>query len=516
VLGGDEVYPTASAREYQNRMKGPYGAALPRGRVSGRDRPRVYVLPGNHDRYDGLPSFLRTFTQERPIGGWRTQQKRSYFALHLRPGWWLLGLDSQFGNELDEPQLRYFADHVTSRLAPGDSVILCAATPSWVHTAEKGDVDAFNPLHWFDRQYIRTRPTRPDGDEREPTGASVRLWITGDSHHYARFAERLPTDLRAPERSPDQEAGKSPSLRPDPQRRQMVTCGLGGAYLSATHRLPEDLPLPPEKARMREKDKPVRFARAEVCYPDRERSARWARRLAQPWSPYWLPRRNPGFGALAAGVHVALFLALSTLLGVTAGRGPIPALRTASVADALYLSSGAAVAVAFVLLLPWARRVRRSRSWRPPSTAVAGVLLQVTVAGAVLVAAVAVDIPAQWWGLAVLVLGCSCAAAAGWLLGSEAFALFVLLARSGQVFGWQMSGQAVEDNKGFVRMHIDATGALTLYPLVADEVCRDWGLDADPQTDPDATLRRPVPAGSLPVPRLLEKPIVIAPTEGGA
>jgi hypothetical protein len=144
------------------------------------------------------------------------------------------------------------------------------------------------------------------------------------------------------------------------------------------------------------------------------------------------------------------------------------------------------------------------------------VLLQVTVAGAVLVAAVAVDIPAQWWGLAVLVLGCSCAAAAGWLLGSEAFALFVLLARSGQVFGWQMSGQAVEDNKGFVRMHIDATGALTLYPLVVDEVCHDWGLDPDPQTDPDATLRRPVPAGSLPVPRLLEKPIVIAPTEGGA
>src|SRR5215213_2165034 len=29
ILGGDQVYPTASATEYQDRMVGPYGAALP-------------------------------------------------------------------------------------------------------------------------------------------------------------------------------------------------------------------------------------------------------------------------------------------------------------------------------------------------------------------------------------------------------------------------------------------------------------------------------------------------------
>jgi hypothetical protein len=30
----------------------------------------------------------------------------------------------------------------------------------------------------------------------------------------------------------------------------MVTCGLGGAYLAATHDLPERLPLPPAKSRV--------------------------------------------------------------------------------------------------------------------------------------------------------------------------------------------------------------------------------------------------------------------------
>ena len=62
------------------------------------------------------------------------------------------------------------------------------------------------------------------------------------------------------------------------------------------------------------------------------------------------------------------------------------------------------------------------------------------------------------------------------MFGSEAFALYVLLARHGQAFGWQMSGQAVEDCKGFVRMHLATDGTLTLYPLVVDEVCHDWKL----------------------------------------
>ena len=94
VLGGDEVYPSASAQAYEDRMTGPYRAALP---LTRRSRPLLVALPGNHDWYDGLTAFLRVFTHRRSIGGWLTEQKRSYFAVQLPHRWWLLGLDSQFG-----------------------------------------------------------------------------------------------------------------------------------------------------------------------------------------------------------------------------------------------------------------------------------------------------------------------------------------------------------------------------------------------------------------------------------
>jgi Calcineurin-like phosphoesterase len=502
VLGGDEVYPTASAREYDNRMKGPYRSALP----DAAPAPSMFVLPGNHDWYDGLTSFLRMFAQGRSIGGWRTRQTRSYFAVQLPNRWWLVGLDTQFGSELDAPQLRYFARYLTAELQPGDSVILCCATPTWVETADEKHRDAFNSLHWFDRNYIRTRH---DGEGLiEQTGASVRLWITGDSHHYARFAERWPDEDATPANAA-QETGTEPVLPPDAQRRQMVTCGLGGAYLSATHDLPDLLPLPPARSRVLQKgEESTRFARADVCYPDRDTSARWSRRLAAPWSRFWLPRRNPGFGMMAAGVHVVALLALSSMLGLVVDLTPVAAVRTATVGPTVVLGLRVTIIATAVLLLPWAIGLIRTRGRGPrkPSTAVAAVLLQLLVAEGALLGLVAADLSGLGSGWIVTV-GAVWAAAVGWVFGSEAFALYVLLARHGQAFGWQMSGQAVEDCKGFVRMHLAPDGTLTLHPLVVDEVCHDWELADDPTVG-----IRPVPAAGLPVPRLLEAPVVIAPT----
>ncbi|MDP9934560.1 hypothetical protein J2T11_000900 [Paenarthrobacter nicotinovorans] len=139
VLGGDEVYPVASPAGYEDRMVGPYRMALPaHGPLT--EAPVMLALPGNHDWYDGLTSFIRIFTRNRSIGRWRTIQTRSYFALRLTgdaprpghrgtPGWWLLGLDSQLGQYIDEPQLEYFYRNVTSQLQPGDAIILCVAAP---------------------------------------------------------------------------------------------------------------------------------------------------------------------------------------------------------------------------------------------------------------------------------------------------------------------------------------------------------------------------------------------------
>ena len=124
VMGGDEVYPSASSRAYEERTKGPYNAALPHA----DDPPALFAIPGNHDWYDGLTAFLRFFCQGGWVGGWKTEQRRSYFAVKLPQRWWLLGIDIQFDTYIDAPQIEYFRNVATqaSRTATASS----CATPS--------------------------------------------------------------------------------------------------------------------------------------------------------------------------------------------------------------------------------------------------------------------------------------------------------------------------------------------------------------------------------------------------
>ncbi|SPF06646.1 hypothetical protein [Streptomyces sp. MA5143a] len=486
VLGGDEVYPVASVAAYRDGMTGPYTNALP---STVGVPPLMLALPGNHDWYDGLTAFLRTFALQQPVGGWQTRQTRSYFAVRLPCKWWLVGLDSQLGAYLDDPQMRYFQNHLSARLQPGDGVIVCCAEPTWVKSAD--DADAFDTLHWFDRTVVRTRTDQRTG-EQVPTGASIRLWLTGDKHHYVRYAERLPTD--------PPECAHPP---PDPRRRQMVTCGLGGAFLSSTHTLPRDLSLPPSGTRLREKDDPpLTFTRAEEStYPRVPDSRRLARRIATPWSPYWLPRRNPGFCRLTAALHTAAFVVLGFLFAVAQERlQPVDAVRQGSAADlGLFTAVTGGVLVVLWGLL---RRTWRPRPARP--RAADAVLLQALVALGGLAVTVALPFPADWPGWGVLLVCLAVAAVLGAVAGSQAFALWVLSARGGAVADWQMSGQAVEDHKGFLRLHVEPNGDLTLRALVLDGICHRWNLINAPDG-----RKRAVPAEPLTV-RLIEDPVVIA------
>ena len=84
ILGGDQVYPSASREAYENRFIKPFEAAsypvCPPDRLAA---PHLYAIPGNHDWYDGLASFMNVFGDRRAIGGWRTVQRVSYFAIKL-------------------------------------------------------------------------------------------------------------------------------------------------------------------------------------------------------------------------------------------------------------------------------------------------------------------------------------------------------------------------------------------------------------------------------------------------
>jgi hypothetical protein len=207
VMGGDEVYPTATVDDYQAKLRNPYYSALPW--LAEERRPDLFAVAGNHDWYDGLGSFLKVFCQQRSIGAWQTQQMRSYFALKLPHRWWLWAVDIQLETDIDKPQIDYF-DYFAQQLQPGDRVILCTPTSSWT-TAGDDDAGALSEERSHQNvSFLEDRVRRQ--------GAQVAINLAGDLHHYSHYVR--------------QEGD-----------RHKFTAGGGGAYLLGTQELPERLRL---------------------------------------------------------------------------------------------------------------------------------------------------------------------------------------------------------------------------------------------------------------------------------
>ena len=59
MLGGDEVYPVASVKEYKNRLSRPFADSVRPTTGKGF----LAAIPGNHDWYDGLNAFRRNFCE---------------------------------------------------------------------------------------------------------------------------------------------------------------------------------------------------------------------------------------------------------------------------------------------------------------------------------------------------------------------------------------------------------------------------------------------------------------------
>lgn len=457
VLGGDQVYPAASTSAYEDRSKGVYRAALP---VAPADQPTLFALPGNHDWYDGLTSFLRVFAQRRTFGGWATEQTRSYFAVELPNRWWLLAIDTQFDDYVDAPQLEYFRD-VSTRLNPGDAVILCTSTPAWVPAGSGNKSKGYDTIEFFQREIIR------------PRGATVRVMLSGDKHHYARYAERDGTGQR-------------------------ITCGLGGAYLSATHNVPETLVLPPAATRVREPSQQARFDLAER-YPERTRSTLLAAGV------FRLPWRNPGFWALTGLTQIVMTLALLYGLAETADPtrrgvfGLLAAWSPAAIVAVVLVLAG----VAFARIdLP---KTGRTHALTGIAHAVAHVAL--SVGWAVVVRWLYHDVlpdgtTADWLIFAIVAVGTPLLIG---FLDAEVVAGYLLIAsRFGINVNEVFAGQSIEDHKGFLRLHIDAEGTLTIYPIKLANVSRNWRLNPDgAPTEPWLLPEQPLH------PELIEDPISI-------
>jgi hypothetical protein len=438
VLGGDECYPVASDAGYTDRMAGPFRAMLPWD-----DEPRtILALPGNHDWYDGLRSFLRQFCQRRWIGGWRTEQSRSYFATRLPRGWWLWGIDVALGGDIDAPQLKYFRE-MAELVGPDDAIVLCWAMPSWVE-AGPDNPEAYAPLEYFERTVI-------------PDRAMLRLSLSGDLHHYARYQGQ------------------------DHAGQQKITAGGGGAYLYPTHWLPEQLHLPPEQSKDLNKQPPVE-------YQLRERYPSAAQSRALRWGIFGSVFRSPKFWAIPAVVYLIAGLPASTVL----------------------FNPDSGVELLLMLVLTgavwWALTVfTQSPGLKGRLLGLAHTLTHLVFT----VAAVAGAGAVPWPGIVraeAVPLACG---VVGALIGPLVTAAYLIVADLFEVNTDELySAQAIAGYKSFLRLRIAPDGTLTVFPIKIEQPVR-WEFAGPDGTPDDRRWFRPTD-GVEPRPELIEVPITVS------
>ncbi|XP_006657430.1 uncharacterized protein LOC102702861 [Oryza brachyantha] len=192
LIGGDLAYPNPSSFSYERRFFCPFEYALqppawykpehialekpelPLGVSELRKYrgPQCFMIPGNHDWFDGLHTFMRYICHKSWLGGWFLPQKRSYFALKLPNGWWVFGLDQALHGDIDVYQFKFFAELCQQKVGESDSVILITHEPNWLLDWYWGDKTGTNVAYLI-REYLRGR---------------CKLRMAGDLHHYMRHS----------------------------------------------------------------------------------------------------------------------------------------------------------------------------------------------------------------------------------------------------------------------------------------------------------------------------------------
>ena len=479
VMGGDQVYPTPSYQDYRERLLGPFEQVRRNNPPVFEPEPRLYAVPGNHDWYDGLSAFLNLFCWRqlkgpwseprpgKPIGGWRTKQVRSYFALALPHDWWLWGLDIQLTDYVDQQQINFF-DHVAREwMKPGSRLILCAGQPDWAYVDPHNPQDRFRPF-----SYVEAIADKAQKNHR------LCLILTGDSHHYSRFTE---------------------------EQRHYITAGGGGAFTHPTHQLkdrdfawnypPPGSPAPPPLSPG--DDAPPRFRRTfrlardaqsnePRVYPPRRRSR-------------WIAWRNLAFAfynwdyALTLGLWCGLFAwMLNTNAEISNSTLPIVLREPGSYTAALIAYFRLA------LVTPWPTLLVAAigggyyyfADYKSGYRFVAGIVHTLAQTAAMVLVTVFCARHAPG-GDSILALIAYVVLLGGF---SAATVMGVYLLASLNVFGrhWNhaFSSLRLTRYKCFLRLCVGQDGGLTVYPIGLAKVPRDR---SDPPGNPklDAHLIEP-------------------------
>ncbi len=468
ILGGDEVYPTASFREYKERLTSLYEAVFPskaklQNKKNGNSvRPVVFAIPGNHDWYDSLVAFADLFCSGKFFAGWRTEQNRSYFAVKLPRGWWLFGTDMQLGSSLDKAQIAYFK-RVMQSVAREDRIVLCNAEPHWI-TAKMYDGDpAYNNrnMGYFEGGVLKHQ---------------VAIYVAGDRHYYRRHEE-----IRN---------GKAEIEPKSRSKIQKFVAGGGGAFLHPTH-----------NEHVEEIGKRHIYKLRE-SYPDEPTS----RQLT-----YWnllFPLWNWKFGILTG----FLYLLTAQAFLVDLGR-----FNLSNLVGALGTLVGAAlvqpVALFWVVLL-FAGFLLFTDTHSKPYRFIAGPLHALAHLTALFLVGwgavyfVGGDDTLRSRSLVQLLSVAGIVFASGVLIGPLITGVYLLISLNyfdvhhNEAF----SAIKIPDYKNFLRFKIDAdSGNLTIYPVGVEKVVKDWKAGDKKKGEPDLVPIAMEPDNSA---FLIEEPIV--------
>jgi hypothetical protein len=452
VMGGDEVYPYATTRDYVLRTRHPYGFALPFAQQMA-DHPLIMAIPGNHDWYDGLARFLAIFCRKEPtpVGGWRTNQRRSYFAVRLSNDWWLWGIDIALIEDMDQPQKEYFT--TIAKKMDNANLILCSSEPGWYNAAPNSE--SFRALGYA--AWIAKKANK---------NIKIPLCLSGDTHHYARYSTDFGTEF--------------------------MTAGGGGAFLHGTHQLPSELKLDWFKHHdstaglEKERSDGTKYS---ACYPDKCASR------CLLFRNLWFPLTNRGF-SIALGIFY--FLAGCQLV---AWPGWDSRIAITVVVGTFFLAYTA---------YPESSRTR-SVKWIAAAVAVAQSLAHVTAI--VMATQFFIGLNADWFGdlhrWVWLALFAVEMIITGAIIGGLIFGLSLIFGSgiADIAHNDAFSAMRLDRYRHFLRIKIEGS-KLTIFPLALDRVpCRsDWRKATEAEMAEGRSIFQPKCGLS---PKLIEQPIVI-------
>lgn len=450
IFGGDEVYPTASVEEYDTRLVLPYEHAFPQhgSSASLRSSPHVFAIPGNHDWYDSLVSFTRLFCSRQRFAGWEARQQRSYFALKLPKGWWLIGTDLQLGSEIDGPQHAFF-ERIEKLMGPGEQVILCHAEPNWIREKIYPDEYSYRSIQELEALF----------------GERIKLFLAGDYHHYARHANK---------------AGV-----------QKIVAGGGGAFLHLTNG--------PDDTKLGEEGEQASF----VC---QKRYPSWWRSWWLCWTNLiFFPVRNWRFGLATAPAYA---VTASALIPPNLEVHAISDLAADTIQriswEPFSLFWVVAIAIGVVFFTDTSKAWYRWTAGLVHAFSHVAASVLLGGATAALLRTHLTEIGGQWpfWQAPLAALG---TAAAGYFVGPMVLALYLTLSLNVFRRHRDDASSALRNPnfKNFLRIVISATGELTIYPVGISRVATRFMFPKEP------TSSKLEPCNGTP-PFLIEEPIVVA------